>query len=1030
MPARPTNLLAITLALAVALAAPTLAQESPDTAPQVTSVPAPSTEGAEEIVVTGSYIRGTPENAALNVDVTSLDDLKNIGAPTVQELVRNLSYTSGNLSETNQFQPGGQGNIGVSTINLRGLGSPRTLVMINGRRHAADDVIGVDVTAIPKSVIGRVEALKDGAAALYGSDAIGGVVNFITREGFEGIEISGSEQFIDGSDGDHAASIMGGWANDRLNVLGAFEWTHRSVLQVKDRNWALRPWQENLDGGWTAIANPATIVSLSAAGAPIGQAADPNCDLLGGQATGATPASTTLNNCRFQFTYFDNLVENQDTYSGYVEANYEVSDSMKFHIEGLYSFSDAFYKTSPSFAPQSNTGPDRLIFLTPPATNPNIPVHPGFAAMAAAFPTLFPAGTASAFVLNRSLGVSGCNGGARCRRPGEGQTYDSDAAQARAAIGVTGNVADLIDYSFGYTWSYRDRNQNAQDMFVERMAFALDGLGGPNCDQSTAAPGSPGCLFYNPFSNAIQRSVVSGVTNPSFDASVANDPELLDWLYGPQKFTTLNILQVVDGVVSGELPWDFGAGEIGWAAGFQVRLEQFDFDVSDQTNIALSPCPFNNPRSLPFDPVNNPLGLGNVTQTAWDACVNGVSGVTGPYAFLANFSEEHTKRTVYAFFGELSIPVFKMLDAQIAVRYENYSGAVGSTVDPKLALRFRPFEWLTLRGSVSTTFRAPPQSFLGGRATGLEFVVPTGSFKAVDTFGNPNLDPEEALASNIGVVLEWEGLYASLDYWRLDFEKPFQTESQGQLVAAYGSVGGTAPVGQPNGCQTTPNAGGFVGWGVDPLNPAADVARCDALRQHLTFSAGTDAPAAIQRVDVNVLNGADILTSGIDFYVQYEFEDLLGGTLAVGGTGTYTFDYVSDDFLDIGGALIRVGGDFNGFLNDGTAPFTPKPKVKTETFLKFNRGIHNATVVGRYVSSYKDEIPSLPNLARVDNHFTVDAHYTAALFEESTLLTFSILNLSDENPPRASTNLNYDPFTHDARGRMFKLGLTYTWQPN
>jgi iron complex outermembrane receptor protein len=1007
-----------------------LAQDTaPATAPQQAAAqPAatPTPPVAEEIVVTGSYIKGTPEDAALPVDVTDLDDMRNVGAPTVAELVRNLSYTSGNLAETNQFQPGGQGNIGVQTINVRGLGSARTLVLFNGRRHAADDTYGVDVTAIPKSVIGRVETLKDGAAALYGSDAIGGVVNFITREGFQGVELSGSEQFIDGSDGDHTAGLLTGWAGERMNFLAAFEWSHRSVLSTRDRDWALKPFAKNPEGGFTAIANPATIVNLPSGAATV----DPECQSLGNE--------IAAGQCRFQYTYFDNLVENQDMYNVYGEFNFDITDNHKFHAEYLYAFSNADYKSSPSFAPQSNTGPDRQIYLVPPATNPNIPIHPGFAAMQAQYGALaFPAGTTSAFVINRSAGVTGCLGGPRCDHKGEGVDFNSDAVQTRVAIGLTGSIIENLDYNVSYAYSSRDRNQNASDMFVERMAFALDGLGGPDCNQSTAAPGSPGCHFYNPFSNSIQHSVVNGADNPNFNPAVANDKEMMDWLYGPQKFTTYNQLQVIDGVLSSELPfWELPGGAIGWAAGFQVRLERYDLDVSDPTNIKKSPCPFTNPRNLPYDPITNPLGLGNVSQAAWDACNNRTSGVTGPYAFLANFTEEHVRRTVYAFFGEISIPILDNLDAQIAVRYEDYGGSVGSTTDPKLAIRYSPLEWLTLRGSVSTTFRAPPESFLGGRGTGLEFVAPAGSFKAVDTFGNPDLKPEEALATNVGFVLETGGFYGSLDWWRLDFKDPFQIESQGQISTAYTTIGGAAPTGRVAGCQTT-NANGTanLGWGMDTaLNPLADPTRCNAIRQHLTFAvlpAGTtDAASQIQRVDVNYLNGSDILTQGLDFYLEYNIDDVLGGVMTVGGTGTYTIEYTSDDFLDINGALILPGGDFNNKLNKNTAPFTPKPDFKAETFIRYNHGMHNAMLVGRYVTGYKDAIPSLANLGRIDSFFTIDAHYNLSLFDDSTVLSFSVMNLADKDPPFTSTNLNYDPFTHDARGRMYKLGLTYAWKPD
>ncbi|MBV26973.1 MAG: hypothetical protein CMQ13_02790 [Gammaproteobacteria bacterium] len=141
----------------------------------------------EEVVVTGSCIKGSPEDAELPIDVISDEDLLKTGSPSIVEMIRNLGVSRANLGETNQFTSGGQANEGVATVNLRGLGSSRTLVLINGRRHVADEIVGVDIAAIPKSAIGRVEILKDGAAAVYGSDAIGDVVNFIMREDFDEI---------------------------------------------------------------------------------------------------------------------------------------------------------------------------------------------------------------------------------------------------------------------------------------------------------------------------------------------------------------------------------------------------------------------------------------------------------------------------------------------------------------------------------------------------------------------------------------------------------------------------------------------------------------------------------------------------------------------------------------------------------------------------------------------------------------------------------------------------------------------------
>ena len=230
------------------------------------SVIAADDEAIEEMVVTGSYISGTPEDAALPVEVLTRADMQAVGDPSINEMIRNLNVSSGALAETNQFDTrGGQGNEGVSTVNLRGLGAARTLVLLNSKRHVATENLGVDISAIPSIAIRRLEVLKDGAAATYGSDAIGGVVNFITRSDFEGFEIGGSFQDIDGSDGDtEISAIWGGSAGDLSWALSA-EYGERSELRIRDRDWALRTYAENpAPGGWSSIGNPGTLLPAMA----------------------------------------------------------------------------------------------------------------------------------------------------------------------------------------------------------------------------------------------------------------------------------------------------------------------------------------------------------------------------------------------------------------------------------------------------------------------------------------------------------------------------------------------------------------------------------------------------------------------------------------------------------------------------------------------------------------------------------------------------------------------------------------------
>ena len=119
---------------------------------------------------------------------------------------------------------------------------------------------------------------------------------------------------------------------------------------------------------------------------------------------------------------------------------------------------------------------------------------------------------------------------------------------------------------------------------------------------------------------------------------------------------------------------------------------------------------------------------------------------------------------------------------------------------------------------------------------------------------------------------------------------------------------------------------------------------------------------------------------------------------------------------------------FAGFLNDGD-PFTPKPEVQGNVFARYDHGIHNAQLIVRYVDSYTDVRPALDSLAKIDSYVTLDLHYNVRLFNESTDLSISVLNATDEDPPQASTDLNYDAFTHNPFGRMIKLGLRYRFSP-
>ena len=194
----------------------------------------------EEVVVTGSYIASTSEDEASPVEVLSNDYIVNSGAVDVGELTSKLSVSSGTENNPDSFTSGE--TQGTSNVNLRGLGLTSTLVLVNGKRQtitaatANDGSVFVDTSTIPMAALERVEILKEGATATYGSDAVAGVVNFILRDDFEGVEFStGYEEISDGGAGKYDVNILAGFGTDRTRVTLAGTYISQDPLSSAER---------------------------------------------------------------------------------------------------------------------------------------------------------------------------------------------------------------------------------------------------------------------------------------------------------------------------------------------------------------------------------------------------------------------------------------------------------------------------------------------------------------------------------------------------------------------------------------------------------------------------------------------------------------------------------------------------------------------------------------------------------------------------------------------------------------------------
>jgi outer membrane receptor protein involved in Fe transport len=846
-------------------------------------VSADKDQEVELIMVTGSFVRRS-ENFESPSPLAVLDagDIESIGAKSIADITQTLTINTGAENTPDAFTQ--NATAGTSNINLRGLGVASTLILLNNKRQVVTaqnnngGVNFVDTSSlVPMIAINRMEIVKDGASALYGSDAVAGVVNFITKTDYEGAQVSLDYQ--DGAHGDNKEyTVQGLWGTvgDDSSILAAISYTNRSPMFTRDRRIS-RP-----EDDASSLGNPGSyFIGPTPFIDPTG------CAEYGGLPTLLAPPGTVpgldVGLCRFDFGNGFSFVPDESRVTAYVKATKQLTDDVEWTTEITSARNRAQRGGSPSFP--------ILTFPTVPASHPN---------------NVFGQDVS---YFGREVG-NDADGNAL---PGDPANTESDTF--RFMTMVQGELEDGF-WEVSYTAARNDFLFTGNDTLAQEFQNALRGFGGQGCDPIAGVAGEGTCEYFNPFATQF-------TTSP-------NSQNVIDSFTGRQSIDSKSNLEVAEAFLSTEL-FEMDGGVAGIAVGVQYRYQDLFQDHDSQSN-------------------------------------------QDKFAFVIGNPDIGGEQDVVAVFGELALPFSDDIDIQIALRYEDYGGSIGDTVDPKFAISWRATDDFSLRASVSTSFRAPSIFQRDGGGTGLNQVSDpiTGGtfFAAVRSTGNEDLVPEESTAFNVGFSLEpVDDLSIELDYWSFDFSNLITQESFQAILNA------------------------------EPQNPDRVVRVGDPLN------------GPIIRINTTYVNANSLETSGLDFVANYKIDTDIG-TFTPNLSATYILAY---DLVDPQAGEIDGVGSRN-YNNIGTST----PELKANLGLNWTHENYSANIFARYTDSYTDD---QNDFREIESHITWDAQLNVdlgGLFETDAayILTFGGVNLTDQDPPQVYTNGGFDSKVHDPRGRQ------------
>ena len=484
-----------------------------------------STDSVEEVIVTGSYIKGSATDGASPVEIIGRDTIEDLGATSVADITRNISVNSGSENNSDSFTQGS--TQGTSNINLRGLGLSSTLVLVDGRRHtiaagtANDGSVFVDTNAIPVIALERVEVLKEGAAAVYGSDAVAGVVNYILRRDFTGLEFNLSQQKTDlGDSTDDRVGVIWGKESGDTNIVVAYSQLDRSPIGGENLTDYSQLAISSLGNSFLSLAPNNTVASGPYAGTygAFESIPDSNCVATKGILVPAAPSGTR---CFFYYGDRFNLVNDEDHTSMYSSVKTTLANGVNFELDIMQT------DISVNDNPQSPSYP-ALSYL-------GKPVMPGKAGSPFSAPILW---------LGRALGSA-------FPSPNAPREYEN----SRVSLGLNGTLSNGFDWDVHYTVSEQDTYTFQPDTSTSRFDAAVNGTGGASGTES-----------WNLF-------------DPS-----ANSAALIAYISSGEERNTVADLSVMDVLFTGTTK-----NNVDIATGFQWKKEGFEITRNDESKAVFGP---------------------------------------------------------------------------------------------------------------------------------------------------------------------------------------------------------------------------------------------------------------------------------------------------------------------------------------------------------------------------------------------------------------------------------------------------------